>query len=220
MIYHILDRLLKQLLDVIPFHRIVHIPQVPPELWTLLHEIAVKSLIGQLQGAGHARQSSPDDETLRNDLCHGLLQGSGEAGLGNRHLNQLLGLLRGLFRLIHMNPRALIPDIGHLEEIFIESYLSNSLLEQRFVGAGRAGGHHDAVQMVLLHRLFDLLLGILRAGVEVFLHVDNIFQFLGEFLYLRDIDYATNVDPTMADEDPNVGLLPRNIPLGGIFLFP
>ncbi len=119
-----------------------------------------------------------------------------------------------------MHPGALIPDIGHFEEILVETYLPNGLLKQRLVGAGRAGGNHYPVQIVFLHSLLYLLLGILGAGIEVLLHIDHILQPLGEFPYPRHIYDAADVDPAMADEDPDTGFLLRYILLGRVFLFP
>ncbi len=36
-------------------------------------------------------------------------------GLGHGHAHQILGLLGGLFRLVHVNPGVLIPDVGHFK---------------------------------------------------------------------------------------------------------
>ena len=39
---------------------------------------------------------------------------------GNSHTDQILGLFRGEFRIIGVNPGILVPDIGHLKEISVQ----------------------------------------------------------------------------------------------------
>src|SRR3972149_9782977 len=100
-----------------------------------------------------------------------------------------------------MHPGTLIADIGHLEEVFIKPHLANRLPEKRLMGARRTGSHDHAVEIMLINSRFDLFLGILRAGVEVFIHIYDLGKRPGIFLHLRDIDDSSYVNPAVAYED-------------------
>ena len=78
-----------------------------------------------------------------------------EPGPGHAHLDELLGLLRGLLRLLGVHPARLVADVGHLEEERIEARLTQGVLEDGLVRARRTAGDHDAVEVVLLDRLAD-----------------------------------------------------------------
>ncbi len=72
-----------------------------------------------------------------------------------------------------MDPGALIPDIGHLEEVLVDTCISHRFLKQGLMGLRRAGANNDPVELVLLDCLGDSLLGILRATKEILLHIFN-----------------------------------------------
>jgi len=55
-----------------------------------------------------------------------------------------------------MDPGALIPDVGLLEEILVETAVSDRLLKEGLMGAGRTRGHHDPVEAVLPMMLTSL----------------------------------------------------------------
>ena len=129
--------------------------------------------------------------------------------------------LFGGFRfLAHVHPGALVADVGHLEEVLVETRLPDRLLEQGLVGPRRAGGDDHPVQAVLLDRLLDLLLGILRAGVEIFVHVHHVGKRAGVLLHAGDVDDPADVDPAVADEDADPGRLPRHVAFGRVLLRP
>jgi hypothetical protein len=119
--------------------------------------------------------------------------------------------------LVHVNPGALIPDIGHLEEILIETHFPNRFLEHGFMGSRRAGGNENPVQLMFLDGFLDLLLGILGTGVKVFVDVDNPFKRLGILFHLGNLDDPSDIDPAVADKDTDPWLLTLDIELGGIF---
>ena len=110
-----------------------------------------------------------------------------------------------------MHPGALIADIGHLEKIFVEAHLPNRFLKERLMGARRAGGDHHPVQMMLIDCLFDLLLRILRTGIEVFIHVFHVRQRAGIFLHLGDVNDPADVDSAVTHKDADPGRLPCHV---------
>jgi hypothetical protein len=118
-----------------------------------------------------------------------------------------------------MNPGALIPDVGHFEEIAIETCLTNRVLEEGFMGSGRTRGNDDAVQPMFFDLLLHQFLGILRTGVEVILHMDDARQCSGIFGHCRDVHHSPDIDPAMADKDPNTRPFIIHVLFRNVFLF-
>ena len=56
---------------------------------------------------------------------------------------------------VGVHPARLVADVGHLEEERVEPGLAQGVLEDGLVGARRAAGHDDAVEVVLLDLLAD-----------------------------------------------------------------
>ena len=75
--------------------------------------------------------------------------------------HEVLGLDRGLFGLVEMDPRTLVPDVGHFEQVGVKAGFAQRLLEQGFVGSRCARGYDHAVEVVLFDDLLHPLLGIL-----------------------------------------------------------
>jgi hypothetical protein len=63
-----------------------------------------------------------------------------------------------------MDPGALVPDVGHLQEVLIEAAAPEGLLEEGLMGPGRTSGDNDPVQFLFLNHFLQLLLGVLGAG--------------------------------------------------------
>ena len=65
--------------------------------------------------------------------------------LGNGHRHRFHCLCRvGFF--IETDPGDMLPDVGHLEEIPVETGLLHGLPEGILVHTGRAGGNNDPVK--------------------------------------------------------------------------
>ena len=125
----------------------------------------------------------------------------------------------GLRLLAHVHPGTLVADVGHLEQELVQARFPDRLAEHGLVRAGRTGGHDHAVQAVLLDGLFDLFLGILRAGVEIFVGVDDIRQRARVLLDGGDVHHPADIDAAVADEDADPGLLLRfHLGLRRVFL--
>jgi hypothetical protein len=106
-----------------------------------------------------------------------IIQGFQKAGLGYGHAEQVLTLLGGGRGLILMDPGALVADIGHLKEILVQTGVSEHILEGGLMSAGRAGRHHHPVEMVLFDHLHHLALGVLGAGEQICLGIENVDGF-------------------------------------------
>jgi hypothetical protein len=76
-------------------------------------------------------------------------------------MNEILTLYCGLMGVLLMAPGALIPDIGHLKQIFVQTGSPEHILEDGLMSGGAAGGHYHPVEAVFLYFLRHLFLGIL-----------------------------------------------------------
>src|SRR5660397_194269 len=65
-----------------------------------------------------------------------LFQGLQLAHAGYRHPHNVLCLLRGLLLLTRVNPRAVLPDIRHVEEVLVDPAFPESIPEQGLMGPG------------------------------------------------------------------------------------
>ena len=106
-----------------------------------------------------------------------------------------------------MNPGALVPDVGHLEEVGVQSRLANGVAEDGLVGARRAGGDNDPVQSVLGDALLDQLQGVGGTGVDGVLGEDNVGQGLGVVYHGLHVHHPGDVRPAGADEHPDARLV-------------
>ena len=117
-----------------------------------------------------------------------------------------------------MDPGALVADVDHLEEVLIQPGLAQRVSEERLVGPGRTRRDENAVEVVLLDRLLDLLRAVGGAGVEVLLGIDDVRQGPGKLHGLGHVDDPADIAPAVADEHADPRLLVRDVLLGGILL--
>jgi len=99
-------------------------------------------------------------------------QGNEVSDFGHGHSYEILGLLRRCLRFAAVHPGTLIANIGHLEEVFVDTHIGHSLLKESLMGQGAARSDDHTVQPLLLDDLAHLLLRVLGAAEEVILHVD------------------------------------------------
>ena len=123
------------------------------------------------------------------------LHGGGDdpAGLGRRLV------------LVGMHPRALLADVGHLALEGVEAGLRRRGAEGRLVELRRAGGDHDAGEVVLLDRLREDLLPRRRAEVRVVGGEDRARDALGELRHFPGAHRAPDVLPAVTDENADPG---------------
>ncbi len=172
-----------------------------------------------LRAAVIPAKTSTNDQGLLIHLDHLGGKGFKKGGLGNGHPHQVLGLFRGLSGLMHVDPGTLIPDIGHLEEITVEAGLPDRVLEERLMGSRSARGNNDPIQFVFFDDLLKQLLGILRAGVEIVIGIDDMGECPGILYDGRDIDHAGDIDSAVTDEGANPGSFIIHILFRDVFLF-
>ena len=72
---------------------------------------------------------------------------------------------------------------------------------------------------MFLDCLLDLLLRILRTGVEIFLDKGHALEAPGVFDHFGHLDHPSDVDPAVADENADPGLLVYHIDLRRILFF-
>ena len=176
------------------------------------------ALLGDLEGGGHARDATADDQSAMSDGQWLTMERPIVDHPVDGHTYQILGLLGGLLRLVHVNPGTLVADIGQIKEIGIQPHLVYRLLEKRLVGARGTRGHNHAIDAVLLYNLLHRFLGILGAGEHVAPGIDDVRQSLGILTDCFHVDGAGDVDTTVANKDTNPWRVARNVDLGRVLL--
>ena len=94
---------------------------------------------------------------------------------GRRH--QGLGL-RGAGRLVRGDPRDVLADVGHLQQVGVQAGVLAGAAEGLFVQVRRAGRHDHAGQPFLLDVILDQLLAERRAHELVVARDGNVLEFL------------------------------------------
>ncbi len=171
----------------------------------LFHQVDLMSLVGYGQGAGHAGDASSHHQGRLVDRQIKFLQRLQMAGPGHRHADDILGLLGGLFLFFGVDPGAMLPDIGHIEEILIDARFPKGVPEQRFKGPGGAGGDHHPIEPFFLGQVRYFLGGIGGAGKQLFLGVDHIGQGQSVFDRGRNIDDLPILAPQWQTKTPTLG---------------
>ena len=155
------------LLRVEAFEGVVELPVVAAQLVSFSTMIGREALIRQRQGRRDAGETAADDQGRMVDAELARFQGLQEFRLGDGHADEVLRLFRRRLGLVHVHPGILVPDVGHLEEVAVQARLFAVLLEEPFVGSGRAGGDDDPARVLFLDDLAHLDGRILGAGEEV-----------------------------------------------------
>ena len=119
---------------------------------------------------------------------------------------------------MHMDPGALITDIGHFKEVLVQAGFSDGLLEQRLMGSRGARGHYHPIQIMFLYHFLYLLLGVLGASIEIIPGVNHVREALGILNNLGHSHISTDIDPTLANEHSYSGFLSGNILFRYVFL--
>ena len=161
-------------LNIQPFQSGLDPPCHAAELRVSFHQVDLESLLGQVQGRGHSGHASADHQAGLVDRQIELLQGFQIDRAGDRHADDVLGLLGGFFLLFGVDPGAMLADIGHVEEVLVDAPFAEGVPEQRLVGPRGAGGDNHAVEPLFPNRVGDLLRGVRGADEEAFLGVRHI----------------------------------------------
>ena len=120
--------------------------------------------------------------------------------------------------LVHVDPGALVADVGHVVEVLVQSSVPAGLPEQGLVGPRGTGCDDDPVEVVLGDGLGDRLQAVLGASVLGLLGQNDVGQGLGVLGDGRDVDHGSDVDSAVADPYSDPGLLSGDILLGRVHL--
>jgi hypothetical protein len=103
-----------------------------------------------------------------------------------------------------MHPGALLPNIGDMKKIRIDSGGGEKISEGGLVHPGRAGSNDDPFQGELLDILFDEILARIRTEVAIIPGDLHSGQVAGESDKLFAIDRGCDIGPAVADIDADV----------------
>ena len=156
--------------------------------------------VGQVEGRLDAGHPAADDQDVLVDLHLGGVEGLELPGLGHGHAHDVPGLLGGHGD-VGVDPGAVLADVGHLEQVGVEAALVHAAPEGDLVHVGRAGRHHDAVELLLLDGLLDGRLAGLGTGVHDVLGVDHVLEAESLLGHAGHVDRGRDVGAAVADED-------------------
>ena len=190
----------------------------PPSFGLALDEMDLVAHVAEGGGGGHAGHAAADHDGGVGERHVDLVERLEQARPGDRHADEVLGLVGGLGGLVAVHPARLVADVGHLEEERVEAGLAQGVLEDRLVGARRAARHHDAVEVVLGDHLLDQRERVGGARVHGVVGVDHAGQLQGVLGDALDVDHAGDVGAAVADEHADAGLLADHVVLGRVLL--
>ena len=165
------------------------------------------ALLLELQARGDPRDAPADDEDLPAGLLADLLQGlQCQAPLvapPDDALRLPGGLLGGVGS---VDPAALLPDVGELEEVGVEPRPLQDVLECGEVHPRGAGGDDDPVESVPLDVREDGVLGGLGAEVAVLPRDRDVVPAPDLLPDLLDVHDVPDVPPALAEVDPDLSI--------------
>ncbi len=200
-------------LDVQTLQGVVDPPGHASQVRFLLQQVDVVALVGDAQGGGHPGHAPAHHEGRLVHRQVELLQGLEVARPGHGHPDDVFGLLGGRFLLLGVDPGAVLPDVGHVQVVLVETGLSEGVAEERLQGPRRAGRDDDPIEAVLLDGVGDLLGGVRRAGEELIGGVDHVRQGKGVLHRGGDPHDPADVGAAVAHEDADLGTLQGHVPL-------
>ena len=188
------------------------------EVVLALEDVNRDLLGGDVQSGGHTGDTSTDDGCGLGDGDLSSLERLKEACLCDGHPEEVLCLLGCCLGAVHVDPGALVTDVGHVVEVHVESTVPACFPEEGLVGPGGAGCDDDPVEVVVGDELGDLVEGVLCARVFGLFRDNNVRQglcVLGDLGYVHD---GTDVDTAVADPNTDPGLLSGDVLLSGVLL--
>jgi hypothetical protein len=100
-----------------------------------------------------------------------------------------------------MNPTALVPNVRHLEEVFVHPCFLAGCLKEGFMSARRARGDDYALKFVLFNRFLDLVQAIATASIHVLLGIGDTGEGSCIFHDGWDIHICGNINAATANEN-------------------
>ena len=105
---------------------------IPPSSFVFLDEVDLVSLVGDGERRIHTGDAAAYNERPLVDGQVKLLKWLQLAGPGDGHPDDVVGLFGCLFLFFRVDPGVVLPDIGHLEVILVESRFTQGVAEERF----------------------------------------------------------------------------------------
>ena len=102
---------------------------VAAELGRALHQVDVVTHLAERGGGRHAGDAAAHDDGGVRERHVDLVERLEHARPGDRHAHEVAGLVGRLLRLRVVHPARLIADVGHLEEVRVETGLAQGVLE-------------------------------------------------------------------------------------------
>ena len=137
--------------------RLVELGHVAADRRGAFDQVDVVAGVRQLQRGLQTGNAAADHERLRIDVDVGRLQRLLELDPLDSRRHQRFGLERGRLD-IFVHPRTVFADVGHVQQVRIETRVGAGPPERLLMQVGAAGGHDDPCQPFLLDVLLDDLL--------------------------------------------------------------
>ena len=167
-----------------------------------LYHDHIEAAVGTVKGRLHTCDTAADDQDPLIDLEGRRIEGFILHDLGHGHGNLVQCLLCVGF-LIKAYPGNMLPDVGHLQKVPVETGLLDGLPERILVHTGRTGGNNDPVKVLPLDGSLDLVLTRFGTGVHIVRREGHTGDLSCLGCYLRDIDSTRDVASTMANKYTN-----------------
>ena len=194
-----------------------------PRRQDTLRTVERRERLRQLRHVAADRRLFLDQDHLMTavgDIQRGLYSGDAAADhqrlLGNRHFDRLQRLVafhfldqpandvdrfrsRGFSFFVH--PRAMLAQVGHLAQVRVQPRFGTGPPERRLVHPGRTGGHHHAVEFLLLDGLADQRLS--RIGTHILIiggKCDSV-ELRGFGRHLFTVDRSPDIFAAMANKN-------------------
>src|SRR6185369_4218989 len=140
--------------------------------WFPFDEDDVVAAVGDVEGGLDAGDAAADDESPFGDRYGDRLELLVHLDPLDEHGDDFGGLGGGFF-LVFVDPGAVFADVGHLDEVGVQTRCLGSLPEGLFVHPGGAGGYDDAVEVVVGDGFFEEVLPRIGAHVLVVACIGN-----------------------------------------------
>jgi hypothetical protein len=142
----------------------------------LFHEINLVSRISEIQRSLDSGNASADYKRTFGDRNNFFILRFKVPRTRDRCCDKVLCLFSRCILFILMDPRAMLSQVSHREKVWIQSSLSNTLLERGFMNLWRATRHDNAIKVMFPDRSLDFILARIGAGVLVLDNSDDISQ--------------------------------------------
>ena len=176
------------------------------ELLLALDEEDAEAHVRKPDRGSEPRNAGADHHRLRRRLDRRRVERRGEAGLGNPCSDQADRLARRPGRVVAVGPRVLFANVHLGVGVWIQAGPLRDAAEGEEMQFGRARCHDQAVEVLVLDRLDDVLLGAVGAREQRRLGNHDVRLVFERLLDLRDVHDVGDVAAAVADVDADAPL--------------